>query len=193
SVRSLRRQIGVVTQEVVLFRGTIAANVAYGAEGVTEAKVREACRRARAEEFILGKPGGYEAEIGDDGAGLSGGQRQRLSIARAILRDPAILILDEATSMIDADSEAHIAEALTEFGEGRTCLIVAHRLSTELGANRIVVLDEGGIVAEGAHEDLLARCATYRMIARIQSLGGSGGNGRAPIMVDTSSSVTGAP
>src|SRR5690606_1299766 len=143
------------------------------AEGVTEAKVREACRRARAEEFILARPGGYAAEIGDDGAGLSGGQRQRLSIARAILRDPAILILDEATSMIDADSEAHIAEALAEFGAGRTCLIVAHRLSTVLGADRIVVLDEGRIVDEGGHEELLERCPTYQMIARNQLLGGS--------------------
>jgi ABC-type multidrug transport system fused ATPase/permease subunit len=180
AVRSLRRQIGVVTQEVVLFRGTIESNVAYGAEGVTEAKVREACRRARAEGFILGKPGGYAAEIGDDGAGLSGGQRQRLSIARAILRDPAILILDEATSMIDADSEAHIAEAISEFSAGRTCLIVAHRLSTVLGADRIVVLDEGRVVDEGGHEELLARCPTYQMIARNQLLGGTG-NGRTGV------------
>ncbi|MBX3358346.1 MAG: ABC transporter ATP-binding protein [Phycisphaeraceae bacterium] len=178
SVRSLRRQIGVVTQEVVLFQGTIRENIAYGADGeASDEEVHAAARRARAEEFILKKPGGYGWMLGEGGGGLSGGQRQRLSIARAILRDPAILILDEATSMVDADSESKIAEALTEFVRGgadrrdrRTCLIVAHRLSTVVNADVIVVMDQGQIVDQGRHDELLARCATYRLIAQTQLL-----------------------
>ncbi len=168
SVRSLRRQIGVVTQDTVLFAGTIRSNIAYGCENTPLEKIRDAARRARAEEFILEKPGQYDAPIGEGGAGLSGGQKQRLAIARAILRDPAILILDEATSMVDADSEAKIAEALAEFAAGRTCLVVAHRLSTVLAADRIVVMAEGRIVDQGRHEDLMQRCAVYRLIAQNQ-------------------------
>jgi len=168
SVRSLRRQIGVVTQETVLFRGTIASNIAYGAENATRERVEEAARRARAHEFILEQPQGYETIVAEQGLSLSGGQRQRLAIARAILRDPAILILDEATSMIDADSEAKIAQALAEFGKGRTCLIVAHRLSTVMNADSIVVMDQGKVVDRGTHAELLGRCETYRLIARHQ-------------------------
>lgn len=192
-IRSLRRQIGVVTQETVLFRGSIRHNIAYGAEGVTEERIRDAARRARAEEFILDKPGGYDFEVGEQGTGLSGGQRQRIAIARAILRDPAILILDEATSMIDAESEAKIAEAIAEFvaaplAEGssnghaeahrvlqrraRTCLIVAHRLSTVVSADLIVVMDQGRILDQGTHEALLARCDLYRSL-----FGGQAGAG----------------
>ena len=168
SIRSLRRQIGMVTQEVVVFAGTIADNIAYGAEGPTSERIEEAARRARAHEFIKNLPNGYETVVGEQGATLSGGQRQRIAIARAILRDPAILILDEATSMIDADSEAKIADAVTEFSEGRTCLVIAHRLSTVLGADRIVVMDAGRIVDEGSHTELLDRCETYRLIAQHQ-------------------------
>ncbi len=189
NIRSLRRQIGVVTQDTVLFRGTIADNIAYGASwsgdaAAMEQKIRAAARMARAEEFILAKPGGYQFEIGEQGAGLSGGQRQRISIARAILRDPAILILDEATSMVDAESEARIAEAVAEFvspkGDAagtrpRTCLIVAHRLSTVLAANQIVVMDEGRIVDCGKHPELLARCDLYRSLVSNQLMGGREG------------------
>lgn len=174
SVKSLRRQIGVVTQETVLFRGTIAANIAYGAEGVTQAKVVDAAKRARADEFIGAQPKGYDTPVAEQGLSLSGGQRQRIAIARAILRDPAILILDEATSMIDADSEAKIAAALAEFCKGRTCLIVAHRLSTVLNADRIVVMDQGRIVDQGTHGELLSRCEPYKRIAQHQLLGGDG-------------------
>lgn len=168
SIRSLRRQIGVVTQETVLFRGTIRSNIAYGAENATEERILDAARRARADDFISKLPRGYDTPVGEQGLTLSGGQRQRIAIARAILRDPAILILDEATSMIDADSEAKIAEAVAEFAHGRTCLIVAHRLSTVMSADRIVVMDGGKIVDVGRHEELLDRCEVYQLIARKQ-------------------------
>jgi ABC-type multidrug transport system fused ATPase/permease subunit len=142
--------------------------------------VREAARKARAEEFIAVKPGGYEFEVGEGGSGLSGGQRQRLCIARAVLRDPAVLILDEATSMVDADSERQIADALAEFSRGRTCLIVAHRLSTVVHADRIVVMNFGRIEDVGTHGELMGRCATYRLIAEHQLMrADSGANGAA--------------
>jgi ABC-type multidrug transport system fused ATPase/permease subunit len=171
SVRSLRRQIGVVTQETVLFPGSVRENIGYGAEDTEAARVEDAARRARADDFVRALPQGYETPIAEQGATLSGGQRQRLAIARAILRDPAILILDEATSMIDADSEARIAEAIADFSQGRTCLIVAHRLSTVLGADRILVMDQGRLVDQGCHKELLARCPTYKLIAEGQLLG----------------------
>jgi len=172
SIRSLRRQIGVVTQETVLFRGTVRQNIAYGAEKVTEDRIRAAARAARADEFIQRLPHGYDSMIGEQGATLSGGQRQRLSIARAILRDPTILILDEATSMVDAESEAQIAAAISDFARGRTCLIVAHRLSTVLAADRILVMHDGTIIDDGRHDELLRRCEVYRTLARRQLLGG---------------------
>ncbi len=167
-VRSLRRQIGVVTQETVLFGATIRENIAYGMSGATDDGVRAAARQARAAEFIESLPEGYETVVGERGSTLSGGQRQRIAIARAILRDPAILILDEATSMIDADSEARIGEALAEFSAGRTCLVVAHRLSTVKNADSIVVMDGGEVVDRGRHAELLERCEVYRLIANHQ-------------------------
>jgi ATP-binding cassette, subfamily B, bacterial MsbA len=167
-IRSLRRQIGVVTQDVVLFSGSVHENIALGRPGVSREAVTRAAKRARAHEFIEQIPGGYDAVLGEGGLSLSGGQRQRLSIARAILRDPAILILDEATSMIDAESERRIGEALDEFGRGRTCLIVAHRLATVISADRIVVMDGGRVEDVGTHEELLGRCALYRSLARGQ-------------------------
>jgi ABC-type multidrug transport system fused ATPase/permease subunit len=141
---------------------------------------------ARAEEFILAKPNGYDFEIGEQGAGLSGGQRQRIAIARAMLRDPAILILDEATSMVDAESEARIAEAVAEFvsprgrdgaARSRTCLIVAHRLSTVLAADQIVVMDDGRILDRGKHSELLGRCDLYRSLVSNQLMKGDGESG----------------
>ncbi len=168
-VRSLREQIGVVTQETVLFQGTILHNIAYGT-GASLEQVIESARKARAHEFIEKLPQGYQTILSEAGAGLSGGQRQRLSIARAILRNPAILILDEATSMIDAESEAHISEALEEFSRGRTSLIVAHRLSTVLNCDSIVVLEDGMFVDRGTHAQLMQRCDTYQRLARSQFL-----------------------
>ncbi|MDF1808303.1 MAG: ABC transporter ATP-binding protein [Phycisphaerales bacterium] len=167
-VRSLRRQVGVVTQEVVLFKGTIAENIAYGSRHASREQIEQAARDARAMEFIDELEDGLDTHVGEQGLTMSGGQRQRLAIARAILRDPAILILDEATSMIDAHSERLIGEVLDTFCQNRTSLIVAHRLSTVLGADRIVVLDEGKVVGQGKHEDLLETCPVYERLARYQ-------------------------
>ncbi len=173
NVRSLREQIGVVTQETVLFKGTIRSNVLYGAPALraTDDAMIDACKRARAHEFIKSLPQGYETPVAEQGLSLSGGQRQRIAIARAILRDPSILILDEATSMVDAESEAKIAEAIQDFSKGRTSLIVAHRLSTVIHCNRIVVFNAGQVADTGTHDELLKRCEVYRLLAKHQLLG----------------------
>ena len=171
NVTSLRQQIGAVTQETVIFPGTIRTNIAYGNGEPSDDAIRSAIERAHADEFIDRFEQGLETPVGEQGLTLSGGQRQRLSIARVILRDPAILILDEATSMIDADSEAKIADALNEFSAGRTTRIVAHRLSTVVSADRIVVMESGRIVDQGTHSELLNRCETYRTLARTQLVG----------------------
>ncbi|MFM9958313.1 MAG: ABC transporter ATP-binding protein [Phycisphaerales bacterium] len=167
TLASLREQIGVVTQETVLFRGTIASNIAYGLppEKATRGAIEQAARRAHAHEFIEKLPQGYDMAVGEAGLTLSGGQRQRLAIARAILRDPAILIMDEATSMVDTESESQIAAAVAEFGRARTCLIVAHRLSTVINADRIVVMEKGRVLDQGTHTELLGRCGVYRGLA----------------------------
>ncbi len=172
SLRSLRRQIGVVTQETVLFRGTVAENIGFGADpsSATRDRIIDASKRAHADEFIRELPNGDDTDLAEQGASLSGGQRQRLAIARAILRDPSILILDEATSQIDAESEAHINAALAEFCVGRTALLIAHRLSTVHNADRIVVMDGGRIVAQGTHEQLLGSCELYQRLTRTQLL-----------------------
>jgi len=167
-LRSLRRQIAAVTQEVVLFSASVRDNITMGLPGVTDDEVRQAAVRARADGFIDQLPEGYGTMLGEGGTSLSGGQRQRLSIARAVLRDPSILILDEATSMIDAESERQIGAAIEEFAAGRTCLIVAHRLATVVGADLIVVMDEGRVVDTGTHEELLGRCGLYRRLAQGQ-------------------------
>jgi subfamily B ATP-binding cassette protein MsbA len=168
SLRSVRDQIGVVSQQTVLFAGTIAHNIAYGRSWIDMAQVVAAARAAHAEQFIEELPLGYQAVLGEDGSGLSGGQKQRLCIARAILGDPGILILDEATSQIDAESEAQITEALGQIREGRTTFVIAHRLSTVVDADRIVVMDEGRIIDQGTHEQLLDRCGLYRTLTRTQ-------------------------
>jgi subfamily B ATP-binding cassette protein MsbA len=171
SLASLRGQISVVTQETILFRGSVAENIMLGAPGATRQRVIDAAIRAHAHDFIQNLPGGYDADVLEQGASLSGGQRQRLAIARAILRDPAILILDEATSQIDAESEYHINEALTEFCRDRTAVVIAHRLATVLGADQIVVMESGRIVDRGTHGELLERCELYRGLTRTQLVG----------------------
>lgn len=171
SVRSLRAQIGAVTQEPVLFSGTIRSNILYGNPDASDQALRDAIRRSHADEFVDRLELGLETPVGEQGLTLSGGQRQRLAIARVILRDPAILILDEATSMIDADSESRIGEALAQFSAGRTTLVVAHRLSTVVSADRIVVMESGRIADQGSHAELLHRCETYRLLARTQLVG----------------------
>jgi len=168
SVRSVRRQIGLVTQESVIFHATIGENIAYGLRRPKEADVLAAAKRAFVDEFVSELPDGYETMVGEHGATLSGGQRQRITIARAILRDPAILIFDEATSQIDSDSEVRIAEAMTEFIKDRTTLLIAHRFATIREADRIAVLDEGAVVDIGTHVKLMDRCGLYRQLYQNQ-------------------------
>jgi ABC-type multidrug transport system fused ATPase/permease subunit len=167
-LKTVRAQVGVVTQDAFLIRGSITENIRFGHDTPSDEAVRLAARRAYAESFIDRLPDGFATVVAEGGTSLSGGQRQRISIARAVLRDPRILILDEATSQVDAESEDLINTAITEFGAGRTTLVIAHRLSTVLAADRIVVMEAGRIVATGRHEELLASCAAYQRIARTQ-------------------------
>ncbi len=168
TLRSLRRQIGLVTQETVLFDTSVRENIAYGEKAPSEPRVRAAARAACADEFIERLPEGYDSGVGEGGTRLSGGQRQRLAIARAIYKDAPILILDEATSQLDAESEALVARALANLMKDRTTLVIAHRLSTVRRADRIVVLDDGRIVEEGSHAALLTRRGLYRRLHDMQ-------------------------
>jgi ABC-type multidrug transport system fused ATPase/permease subunit len=171
SIRSLREQIGLVTQDSVLFHASIRENIACGRRGATDEQVLEAARRAYVDEFVSDPqimPDGYDTIVGEHGATLSGGQRQRICIARAILRDPSILIFDEAMSQIDADSERRIHQAMESFVQGRTSLMIAHRFSTVLSADRIVVMEAGRIVDVGRHGELLERCRLYQHLYRTQ-------------------------
>ena len=165
---SLRSQIGLVTQETILFGDTIAANIAYGNQKATRAEIEEAARAAYAHEFIISLPEGYDANIGERGHRLSGGQRQRIALARAILRDPAILILDEATSALDPESEIAIQKALMEIMKNRTTFVIAHRLSTIRKADKIIVLENGKIHEIGTHEDLLDNKGLYSKFHELQ-------------------------
>jgi ATP-binding cassette subfamily B protein len=168
----LRRLIGVVSQEPVLFSTTIAENVRYGRPEATDAEVRDAIRAANAEGFVSGFPDGLATKVGERGQQLSGGQKQRIAIARALLKDPRILLLDEATSALDAESEALVQEALDRLMRGRTAVVIAHRLSTVVGADRVVVIEDGRIAEEGAHGVLLARRGTYARLVEKQVLRG---------------------
>ena len=168
TLRSLRAQIAMVTQETILFDATVAENIAYGLPGASRERVEEAARRAFAHDFIEALPQGYDTVLGEGGASLSGGQRQRIAIARALLKDPPILILDEATSSLDSESEFLVQKALFNLLEGRTTLVIAHRLATILNAHRIVVLDGGRVAEDGTHRELLARGGLYAQLAAIE-------------------------
>lgn len=172
TLKSLRDQIGMVTQEVITFNDTITANIAYGHQGATQDEIVQAAQRAFAHEFIRQLPQGYDTVIGENGVGLSGGQLQRIVIARAILKNPAILIFDEATSQVDADSEAKIHKAIEEIMHGRTTFIIAHRFSTVVAADVIVVMDGGQIVAQGKHEQLMQTCPIYQGLYETQLIKG---------------------
>ena len=166
-VSSLRRHISMVLQDVFLFNGTVAENIAYGSPDATLEEFVEAAIAAGADGFIRGMQGGYDTHIGERGVRLSGGQKQRLAIARALLYDAPILILDEATSSVDTEAEAKIAAALEKLIGGRTTIVIAHRLSTIRHADRIVVLDEGEIVEEGTHDALIDLGGLYAKLVTV--------------------------
>jgi subfamily B ATP-binding cassette protein MsbA len=168
TLASLRAQIGIVSQEVVLFDDTVLNNISFGRKGATEAEIVQAATLAFAHEFIERLPQGYQTKIGERGVKLSGGERQRLAIARAILRDPPLLILDEATSALDTESERVVQLALGNLMEHRTTLVVAHRLSTIQRADRIVVLSKGTIAEVGTHDELLLRGGQYKRLHAMQ-------------------------
>lgn len=167
-LHSYRQLLGVVEQDVFLFDGTIAENIAYGRRHATQDEIEEAAQAAAAHEFILQSPHGYETKIGERGFKLSGGQRQRLAIARAILADPRILILDEATSNLDSESEKRIQESLSILLQNRTSFVIAHRLSTIIHADQILVLDAGQIVQRGTHRELMEQNGVYQQMVRLQ-------------------------
>lgn len=168
TIASLRKQIGKVTQETVLFNDTVRNNIAYGRPDVPFAKIEAAARNALAHDFITGLPEGYDSMIGERGARLSGGERQRLAIARALLKDAPILVLDEATSSLDSESEAAVSKALANLMQGRTVLVIAHRLSTVRRADRIAVMEAGVLTELGSHDELLASVGTYARLYNLQ-------------------------
>jgi subfamily B ATP-binding cassette protein MsbA len=181
SRRTIRQALGIVSQDVVLFNETVRANIAYGDRaGATQAQVEAAARAANAHDFIQRLPQGYDTPLGDRGFGLSGGERQRIAIARALLRDPPILILDEATAALDSEAEREVQEALARLLAGRTVFVIAHRLSTIAHADRIVVIEAGRVVEEGSHDELVAASGTYARMQELQVIG-SGANGLGPL------------
>ncbi|MCA1903143.1 MAG: ATP-binding cassette domain-containing protein, partial [Candidatus Hydrogenedens sp.] len=168
TLESLRRQIAIVTQETILFSGSVRDNLTGGNTNITDEQIEQALIMAHAQEFVSQMPNGLDSNLGEFGQLLSGGQRQRLALARAILKNPELLLLDEATSNLDSESEKYIQEALTTFLKGRTSIIIAHRLSTIMNADRILVLDHGKIVEQGSHEQLLKQQGIYYQLYQHQ-------------------------
>ncbi|MEA3019797.1 MAG: ATP-binding cassette, subfamily bacterial, partial [Actinomycetota bacterium] len=163
-IRDLRRSVGMVFEDTFLFSGSVADNIAFAEPGAELAQIQRAATLAGAHDFIMELPLGYDTEIGERGFSLSGGQRQRIAIARAILADPRVLILDDATSSVDPTKEHEIRDALNEVMLGRTTIVIAHRPATIALADRVVLIDEGRVVAEGTHDDLLKSCERYREV-----------------------------
>lgn len=170
TLKSLRSQIGIVTQETILFNDTIRANIAYGRKEANVQEIEEAARQANAHNFIKNLPAGYDTVIGDRGMKLSGGERQRIAIARALLKNPPILILDEATSQLDSESERLVQEALDSLMKGRTVFVIAHRLSTIRSAHNIIVIVSGKIVEQGPHQELVVKDGVYKKLYQMQEL-----------------------
>ncbi len=170
SKKSLRGLLGLVTQDSILFNDTVKNNIGLGKENASEVEIMEAAKIANAHDFIMELPKGYETNIGDSGNKLSGGQKQRLSIARAVLKNPPIMILDEATSALDTESERLVQDALEKMMKNRTSIVIAHRLSTIQNANNIIVLNKGEIVEQGTHEELLSKKGAYKKLVDMQSL-----------------------
>ena len=173
TLKSLRSQIGIVQQDVYLFVGTVLENIRYGRPDATREEIIEAAKNANAHEFIMALPDGYDTDIGQRGVKLSGGQKQRLSIARVFLKNPPILIFDEATSSLDNESERVVQESLEKLAKNRTTLVIAHRLSTIRNAQKILVLTDMGIEEEGTHEELLKKNGIYAKLYSLQFAGGS--------------------
>jgi subfamily B ATP-binding cassette protein MsbA len=170
SLTSVRSQMGIVTQEPILFNDTIANNIALGMEAATEEQIAEAARIANADNYIQQKEDKYNTNIGDRGSKLSGGERQRLTIARAVLKNPPILILDEATSALDTESERLVQDAINKMMQNRTSIVIAHRLSTIRHADEIVVLQKGEIAERGTHDELIAKCGIYHRLVEMQEV-----------------------
>jgi ABC-type multidrug transport system fused ATPase/permease subunit len=168
----LRQHMAIVPQEVMLFAGTIRENIAFARTDATEEMIMDAAKKANAWEFIQGFPNGMETQVGDRGIQLSGGQKQRIAIARAILKDPTILILDEATSSLDSESERLVQDALNNLMKGRTSVVIAHRLSTIKLADKILVLKEGEIVEQGSHDSLISQQGFYAHLVNLQRMNG---------------------